>query len=585
MEDVREFVGHRAGVFESFFEGKLNDVWSRGVPRVLGCAIYAMGQVAPSLVLARVAKRIDPGIRVVFGGPWCGMARRLFPTIPEFFDDVDGVILYEGERPLAEYLAALKSSGDPNATPNLVHRKDGVVVENPTKPPLSLTDLRFPTYDGLPMSLYFDRKLTLRLFRGCYWGRCVFCNDTCDSVARATGFHSGRSDLLPDDYLDRMVAHMRECGRLYGQYRFNHADATVPPGMLEQFAKTILKHHISIEWFSFMRFVPISKRTCRTMDESGCRELKIGLESTSDDDLRRLRKGFLMKTVHRCLESFEGTDIQILAFVMGLPFQTPEDFTASLRTVVDRMPRVDDTILQRFVLVRESPLLRDPESFGMRVTGDLRRDLRVYAIEYENPGGMNLYQFLSLANSMHKFMQYARTRRDDRTDLYRNQYWSCRETVSNGIPDSGHATDEGSRGARSQLLTTAPTMTLGPSRRWGDDFPEWGVPALKAMIRNFSGWSMGAVVANLEIAAIPFRHSSGAEVVVRIERRDDSKAAYHRTRTCNVSYRRKNSTDTAGLTAEEQALLSRVVQTISVVETTRPKSVGTGPVVPDDPSG
>ncbi len=476
MEDVREFVTHRAGVLDAFFEEKLNDVCSGGVPRVLGCSIYAMSQVAPSLVLARVAKRIDPAIRVVFGGPWCGMARRLFSTIPEFFDDVDGVILYEGERPLAAYLAALRSPGDPDAAPNLVHRKSGVVVENPVATPLPLTDLRFPTYDGLPMSLYFDRKLTLRLFRGCYWGRCVFCNDTCDSVARVDGFHSNRTDLLPDAYLDRMVEHVRECSRLYGQHRFNHADTTVPPGMLDQFAKTILKHDISIEWFSFMRFVPISKRTCRTMNESGCRELKIGLESTSDDDLRRLRKGFLMKTVHECLDAFEGTDIRILAFVMGLPYQTPEDFTASLRTVVERMPRVDDTILQRFVLVRESPLLRDPESFGMRVTADLRRDLRVYALEYENPRGMNLYQFMSLANSMHKFLYYARTHRDDRTDLYRNEYWSCRpaagggeragqEMTSAGTAEGNGARAEGPRQAAGQPAAVVRGSSADSGRR------------------------------------------------------------------------------------------------------------------------
>ncbi len=432
MEDVLKFVSHRAGVFETFFEKKLEDVWPRGGAKVLGCSIYAMSQVAPSLVLARVAKRMDPRVRVVFGGPWCGMARRLFPTIPELFEDVDGVVLYEGERPLAEYLGALRSSADPDSAPNLVHRKKGVVIENPVEPPLPLFDLEFPTYDGLPMALYFDRKLTLRLFRGCYWGRCIFCNDTCDSVARLAGFHSGRSDVFPASYLDRMVEHIRGCARLYGQYRFNHADTTVPPGMLHQFAETLLKRNLSIEWFSFMRFVPISKRTCRTMDDSGCRELKIGLESTSDNDLRRLRKGFSMRTVHQCLDAFEGTDIRILAFMMGLPYQTPEEFTTSLRTVVEGLPRVDDTILQRFVLVRESPLLRDPESFGMRVTADLRRDLRVYALEYENLGGMNLYQFMSLANSMHKFLNYSRARSADRTDLYRNQYWPCRERATDG---------------------------------------------------------------------------------------------------------------------------------------------------------
>jgi radical SAM superfamily enzyme YgiQ (UPF0313 family) len=353
------------------------------------------------------------------------MARRLFPTVPEFFDDVDGVVLYEGERPLAEYLAALRSSRDPTRTPNLVHRKGNIVVENSITPPLDLCDLEFPTYDDLPMSLYFDRKLTLRLFRGCYWGRCVFCNDTCDSVARLEGFHSSRSQLLTEAYLERMVRHIRECIERFGQRRFNHADATVSRAVMKQFAETVLKHRLDIEWYSFMRFVPISNSVCRTMAESGSRELKIGLESTSDEDLRRLRKGFLMKTVRECLRSFEGTPIQIVAFMMGLPYQTPEAFARSLRGVAQELPRIDDVILQRFVLVRESPLLRDPESFGMRVTADLRRDLRVYALEYEPLGGMCLHQYMQVANSVYKYLMYARRNRDEACDLYRRHYWAC----------------------------------------------------------------------------------------------------------------------------------------------------------------
>jgi len=553
LADVLDFTANDGTFFREFFASRLATMFAHGTPRVLGCSIYSVSQIAPALILAEMAKAIDPRLRVVFGGPWCSMARRLLPHIPDFFRHVDGVVLYEGEAPLAEYLRRVVDGRDPAETFNLVHASAGTVTENPIRPPLSLYDLQFPTYDGLPMDLYFDRKLTLRLFRGCYWGRCVFCNDTCDSVARREEFHSQAMQLLPDAYLERLMAHIQDCIERYGQRVFNHADTTVPVVVLRQFADAILQRGISIDWRSFMRFVRIPASVCHAMARSGCTELKMGLEACSDVVLKRLSKGFSLRTVHSCLDNLADAGIPVKVFVMGLPFQSPREFEESLQYIIDRMPHVHEFILQRFVLVGDSPLLRDPAAFGLRLEADLQRNLQVYALEYEPLGGLGLYQFIAIADSAHKLHAYARRPHGghDKLFTFTGAYpLVVPDPACDALPAPEDALAAMAPAAATKASPALAPITTGQESRSAEG--AWFTALRDLLFRGGSlplprGWQVADFTERGNAACLEVRSPSANRLDILLEPFDPSRRSLARTQRYSLSYAAAPGNDTPSM--------------------------------------
>ena len=96
-----------------------------------------------------------------------------------FFSSVfDSAILYEGEHALLWLLEALVGHRTWQAVPNLMYREHGHVRINSEIYTEKTTALPLPDFEGMPLDAYFvpTRILPYLATRGCYWGRCTFCD-------------------------------------------------------------------------------------------------------------------------------------------------------------------------------------------------------------------------------------------------------------------------------------------------------------------------------------------------------------------------------------------------------------------------
>jgi len=126
-----------------------------------------------AIKLAKVAKQ--KGARVVLGG---ATATPLAKEILKYYDFVDAVIRYDGERAFSKYVA-----GAPlGSIENLVYRDKNEIKENPIKLPC-LDELPAPDRDLLDMEVYFknskdpmhpicdpfERPANIYSQKGCMW--------------------------------------------------------------------------------------------------------------------------------------------------------------------------------------------------------------------------------------------------------------------------------------------------------------------------------------------------------------------------------------------------------------------------------
>ena len=88
-------------------------------------------------------------------------------------------MVFDGEVPLLRLCQALAGDGDLAAVPNLIYRGTARTIRvTGRKPPEKIGALPLPDFGGLPLDRYLAPRLALPLLtaRGCYYGKCAFCN-------------------------------------------------------------------------------------------------------------------------------------------------------------------------------------------------------------------------------------------------------------------------------------------------------------------------------------------------------------------------------------------------------------------------
>ena len=196
-------------------------------------------------------------------------------------------------------------------------------------------------------------------------------------------YASRKTATLPSSYLDMVAAHTREVGDGYGIRDFTLADNLVSPAVLKQLCNLNIDRSLGITWDSMARFEnAYTPSFCRLLRRGGCTRLDLGLETASDDGLRRIHKGITMKTVVRNLEDLRRAGIRTKVFVIHYPGQPPEEFEATLKFLVDQGDRISEVAVSRFCLAMDTIPFAQPGGLGLRIPAASTGALDVFHVPY-----------------------------------------------------------------------------------------------------------------------------------------------------------------------------------------------------------
>jgi len=173
-------------------------------PDVIG--ISALSCEADAVhALTATLKREWPSLPLVLGGP--------FPShdTEEALRDqnVDFLVLAEGELTFDELLTTLREGGDPATVAGIAYRREGRTFITPERPFIQdLDSLPMPAYDLIDFRKYFNVPRHTRIFahqqymtvvstRGCPY-KCVYCHVT---MGKKTRFRSAEKVVEEVEYL------------------------------------------------------------------------------------------------------------------------------------------------------------------------------------------------------------------------------------------------------------------------------------------------------------------------------------------------------------------------------------------------
>ncbi len=296
-------------------------------PRVVGFTSVFQQHVS-SLAAARLLKQADPNIVIVFGGANCEGVMGA-ETVRQFAF-VDAAVSGEGEVVLpmlvrrvldGETLDGLEGVRT-QATTAAGATADSALLNAPSV--RSLDDLPRPDFTDYMRQFRASRfdsdwmpTLHFETSRGCWWGErqhCTFCG-----LNGSTMTYRSKSAARAVDELAEMVAAYPGCDV---QVSDNILDLGYFKEMLPELAKRALGVRLFYETKSNLK-----RDQIRVLKEAGVLEIQPGIESLSDDVLKRMKKGVTALHNIQVLKWCKELGVTPLwNFLWGFPGESPDDY-------------------------------------------------------------------------------------------------------------------------------------------------------------------------------------------------------------------------------------------------------------------
>ncbi len=349
--------GYEPSIIESdIFNFSVDDVVADVVkkrPAYVGITLFTVG-VWSAAEIARKVKAALPGVTVLIGGPHVSsMGNETMARFPEF----DYAVTGEGEKVLMQLLETLESDGDLDTVPELIYRKEGEVRRTVGRPiNRNLDELPFPAWDLLPdfphayRAAVFDFPrgpvATIAASRGCPF-HCQFC-DTSTFGDRVRSYSPAK--------VFEMMQHLSST---YGVRHIMFVDDLFLASRhrTEELCQLILDSGLKMTWSCAARVDTVKPDLLKLMKKAGCWEISFGLETGSDEMLKKMDKSAHVAESEQAVRWTNEAGIRTKGlFMLGYPGENEE----SMRQTMDFVRRIPLTImhLTKFTPYPGSPIYR-----------------------------------------------------------------------------------------------------------------------------------------------------------------------------------------------------------------------------------
>lgn len=292
-------------------------------PLLVGLSTMTCYQIKNTLRLAKLARKINPEIPLVWGGTHPSMCAG--QTLES--ELVDFVVKGEGEQTLLELVHVLQEDEKNfEEIKGLGWKNNGKRIVNRDREFLNIEDLPFP-YNGKGREIlkeYLKKTDTLENVgyessRGCPY-KCGFCYNVYfhKNICRIKSLEKIRAELL----------RLKELG----VHKMTFYDDTFLAGKKEIMDGICdLLRELDFKWIANVRITLFTPELLKKFKDSGCVYLFFGIESPDEDVLKFIRKGLNRRMIDDGIRIVSKGGIKTLySLMIGLPYETEEQLNRTL---------------------------------------------------------------------------------------------------------------------------------------------------------------------------------------------------------------------------------------------------------------
>ena len=346
-------------IYRDVYRQLIAPVMQQEKPGMVGISIVQQKQLIPTFTFCKMIKEEFPDVHITIGGNIVTRIRDELQNQEKLFGTIDSAILYEGENAYLQLVEAVEQGKPLTGLPNLIYRDDSGIHVNQDVCSENLSELPPPDFEGLPLDKYFVPKLILPYLatRGCYWGRCTFCD-------HFQGYVEGFRTMQ----VEQIVEEIRLLKEKYNTRYFHFTDESYPPALFRKLSQRLIEDKLDIVWTTHMRFEEtlLDEQVWKDVQESGCRYLHFGYESGNQRVLKLMDKATKLDAIQTNLRMSSEAGIwnHIMGF-FGFPGETKEEAEDSKRFVHDNRAHIHSLGFMTYVLGKYSPVAFEPEKYGV----------------------------------------------------------------------------------------------------------------------------------------------------------------------------------------------------------------------------
>ena len=382
-------------IYRDVYRMLIRPMMERERPKMVGVSVVQQKQLIATFTFCKMIKEDFPDTHITLGGNIITRIRDTLPEMSGLWEWFDTAVVYEGESAYLKLTEAVKSDGDFSLLPNLIYKDASGIHTNKEVCSENLADIPPPDFDGLPLEKYFVPDLILPYLatRGCYWGRCTFCDHFQGYVE---GFRTKQVDQITEE-----IKFLKE---KYGTRFFHFTDESYPPALFQKLSRRLIETKLDIAWTTHMRFEEslLEEQVWQDVAESGCKYLHFGYESGNQRVLKLMDKATKLDAIETNLRMSSDAGIwnHLMGF-FGFPGETEEEADDSKAFVEKNSAYIHSLGFMTFVLGKYSPIAFEPEKYGLTYYKNPEWDL---ALDYyfTTNGG------LSIQDAMNVFDEFER---------------------------------------------------------------------------------------------------------------------------------------------------------------------------------
>ncbi|MDR3630985.1 MAG: radical SAM protein [Desulfocapsaceae bacterium] len=327
-------------IFFPWFSGRLTTILEDSKPAFVGFSLNYLSQAITAFAMMGWLKEQHPGLPIILGGglvtSWMSNPAWKNP----FAGLVDHLIAGRGEGPLLR----------------LLQRQDHGHGR--------------PDFSGLPRDAYLAPGFILPYpaSSGCAWRRCSFCPEN----AEETPYRSVSTEKTMED--------LRFLTAATAPVLLHFLDNAMSPALMQ----ALINEGFDIPWYSFARVHAALTDTdfCRGLRRSGCRMLKLGIESGDQSVLDAMDKGIDLDMMSRALTALQAAGIATYVYLL---FGTPAESLPQARRTLSFVARHHEAITFLNLAIFNMPVC-SREAAGLETSGFSEGDLSLYT-DFRHPLG------------------------------------------------------------------------------------------------------------------------------------------------------------------------------------------------------
>lgn len=349
----------QVNIYRDVFEELVKPAIQAERPDVIGFSIVLQQQLFSTMTFCALIKQQFPNIHVTIGGNTVTRLRDVLPDNQKLFALFDSAVMYEGETAFLQLVEAVGAGGDLSRIPNLIYRDGSGIHTSSLTFAEDMAALPPPDFDGLPLEKYFvpEPMLSYLATRGCYWGRCEFCD-------HGEGYTAGYRTKK----IEQIIEEIRALKTKYQVRHFHFTDESYPPALFRKLCRQLIEKNVDILWQTHMRFEKslLEESVWKDAWASGCRYLHFGYESGDERVLKLMDKATTKEVIHRSLQL--SADVGIWNHAMGFfgfPGETRDEAWSSVKFLEENKDLVHSVGFGTFDLSKHTPVAKHPEKWGV----------------------------------------------------------------------------------------------------------------------------------------------------------------------------------------------------------------------------